>query len=70
MPREAKGSFEARTLVDGTRVFHLRFPVEGRREQLALHERVICPCGCGGGWSEPAARNELGNILARIRVGV
>ena len=29
-----------------------------------------CACGCGGGWDEPAARTELGNILARVRAGV
>jgi integrase len=48
----------------------LRFQVANRRESLVLHERPNCTCGCGGGWDEPAARTELGNILARVRVGV
>ena len=70
MAREAKGSFEVRRLADGTRAFHLRFQVGRRREPLVLHERPNCTCGCGGGWDESAARNELGNILARVRAGV
>lgn len=37
---------------------------------MTLHERVACECGCGGGWSERAARRELGNIQARVRAGV
>jgi hypothetical protein len=27
-------------------------------------------CGCGGGWDEPAARRELADTLARVRIGV
>ena len=64
------GIVEVRELADGTRAFRLRFMVGGRRELLTLHERGGCECGCGGGWSEPAARNELGNVLARVRAGV
>jgi integrase len=70
MARETTGSCKPRTLADGTRAFDLRFQVKGERESIVLHERQGCTCGCGGGWDEPAARTELGNILARVRVGV
>jgi integrase len=70
MARPATGTLLSVTLADGSRKFRLRFPAHGRREELVLHERPGCQCGCGGGWTEPAARTELGNILARIRVGV
>jgi integrase len=70
MARPAKGSVLTTTLADGTRKFRLRFPAHGRREELVLHERPGCECGCGGGWDERAARTELGNVLARIRAGV
>jgi hypothetical protein len=70
MARETQGSCKARTLADGSRAFDLRFQVNGRRESVVLHERLGCLCGCGGGWDEPAARTELGNILARVRVGI
>lgn len=70
MARIGAGSIETRVLADGTRAFHLRFFVNGKREPLALHERPGCECGCGGGWDEPGARTELGNIQARIRAGV
>ena len=70
MARETQGSCKARLLADGTRAFDLRFQVGGERESLVLHERPGCTCGCGGGWDEAAARTELGNILARVRVGI
>ena len=70
MPRPAKGSILTRRLTDGTRSYRLRFNADGERHDIFLHERPGCECGCGGGWTEPAARTELGNILARIRVGV
>src|SRR4051794_12215995 len=70
MARPATGTVLTVPLKDGSRKFRLRFPAHGRREELVLHERVGCDCGCRGGWSEPAARTELGNVLARIRVGV
>jgi integrase len=70
MARPATGSFLTVTLADGSRKFRLRFRAYGRREELVLHERPGCDCGCGGGWDEPAARTELGNVLARIRAGV
>jgi integrase len=70
MPRPATGSLDAIGLADGSRAFQLRFPFQGRRERVILHETPGCTCGCGGGWDEPAARTELGNILARVRVGV
>src|SRR5437016_4021266 len=57
-------------LKHGTRAFRLRFRAHGGRQELTLHERAGCPCGCGGGWSEPAARTELGNVCARAREGV
>src|ERR1700759_2416775 len=52
------------------RAFYLRFRAGGRRERVVLHERVGCLCGCGGGWTETAARTELGDVLARVRAGV
>jgi integrase len=70
MPRPQTGGLRSFTLADRTRAFHLRFMVGGERETLILHERTGCVCGCGGGWDEPAARTELGNVLARVRVGV
>jgi integrase len=70
MARSASGTIHTSTLADGTRAFRLRFSVGGRREIVSLHERTGCECGCGGGWDEPAARTELGNVLARVRAGV
>jgi integrase len=70
MARVGSGTFYTSTLSDGTRAFRLRFSVGGRREIVSLHERPGCECGCGGGWDEPAARTELGNVLARVRAGV
>jgi hypothetical protein len=69
MPPPASGSIDVVTLGDGTRAFRLRFPAQGRRQRVVLHERHGCDCGCGGGWNQRAARNELGNILARVRAG-
>jgi hypothetical protein len=37
---------------------------------MSLHERPGCACGCGGVWDEPAARRELGDAIARVRLGV
>jgi len=70
MPKEATGTIETRLLADGTRAFHLRVRINGKREPIVLHERPGCDCGCGGGWDEPSARTELGNIGARVRAGV
>lgn len=70
MARPASGTILTIALADNTRAFRLRFPAHGKRQEQVLHERPGCQCGCGGGWSEPAARTELGNILARVRVGV
>jgi len=61
---------EPRTLADGSRAFRIRIRINGQREPIVLHERHGCTCGCGGGWDEPGARTEMGNILARIRAGV
>jgi integrase len=69
MPPQATGSILAKDLARG-RAFYLRFRCKGRRERVVLHERRSCGCGCGGGWDEPAARTELGDILARVRAGV
>ncbi len=56
---------------DGTRAFRLRFRVAGqRRSGWFCTSEPDCECGCGGGWDEPAARHELGNVLARVRAGV
>lgn len=70
MPRPTKGTIHTHVLVDGTRAFHLRVPFQSERVRIVLHELDGCACGCGGGWDEPAARTELGNVLAKIRVGV
>jgi integrase len=70
MSRPARGSFESRVLTDGSRSFHLRFQLNGKRETVVLHERPGCACGCGGGWAEAAARAELGELVAWARVGL
>jgi integrase len=70
MACQTKGSFETRVLADGTRSFHLRFQVEGRRYSVVLHERPGCGCGCGGGWHEIAARSELADLKVRVRAGL
>jgi len=70
MPRKATGTIDPRRLADGTFAFHIRIRVNGKREPITLHERPGCTCGCGGGWNEPAARTEMGNMLARVRAGV
>ena len=70
MGRPASGSLDAIALAGGVRAFQLRFTAAGRRERVILHEAPDCACGCGGGWDERAARTELGNVLARVRVGV
>jgi integrase len=69
MARPPSGSILVNELAQG-RAFYLRFRFGGRRERVVLHERRGCGCGCGGGWDEPAARTELGDILARVRAGV
>lgn len=69
MARRPDGSLRTATLRDGTRAFHLRFAAGGRRQIEVLHERVGCAC-CGGGWTEPRARVELQNIVARVAAGV
>ncbi|MCW3018854.1 MAG: integrase family protein, partial [Solirubrobacterales bacterium] len=70
MARTNTGSLHSRTLADGTRVFRLRFNAGERRQIMTLHERVSCDCGCGGGWDERAARCELAETVARVRLGV
>lgn len=70
MPRPATGTINVVFLKDGTRAFQLRFTVNGRRERVVLHEAPECDCGCGGGWDEPAARRELANHVARVRLGI
>jgi hypothetical protein len=70
MSNASSGVFGTRVLADGSRAFRLRFHVGGKREIVTLHERTGCDCGCGCGWDEPSAHTELGNTLARIRVGV
>jgi hypothetical protein len=69
MARQASGSILVKEL-SGGRAFYLRFRSKGRRERVVLRERRGCDCGCGGGWDEPAARTELGDVLARVRAGV
>lgn len=70
MPRPSIGSCDAIMLADGSRAFQIRFPVNGVRERVILHERPGCDCGCGGGWDEASARTELGNEMARVRLGI
>ncbi|MFP5389540.1 MAG: tyrosine-type recombinase/integrase [Thermoleophilia bacterium] len=70
MSRSARGSFEARVLADESRSFHLRLQREGRRHTLVLHERRECACGCGGGWEEAEAREELREQVAWARSGL
>ena len=70
MPRPATGSVLTTKLTDGDRSFRLRFNAYGERHDVFLHEQPGCECGCGGGWTEPKARTELGDILARIRARV
>lgn len=70
MPKTPTGTVEERRLADGTRAFHIRIRVNGKREPITLHERRGCSCGCGGGWDGPSARTEMGNMLARVRAGI
>ncbi len=70
MARNATGGVLTTVLTDGTRKFRLRFSVAGERQDLILHERPDCQCGCGRGWNERTARTELGNVQARVRAGV
>jgi hypothetical protein len=70
MPPRASGTIETIVLADGSRAFHLRFRADGARQRVMLHERAECGCGCGRGWTEPAARHELGDVIARARAGV
>lgn len=70
MSRASSGTVEIKSLADGTRVFKLRFYVQGRREHEVLHERRGCRCGCGGGWNERTAEVELENTISRVRAGV
>jgi integrase len=68
--RPRQRSVRVRALADGTRIFELRFRAYGERQSITLHERPSCDCGCGGGWSERAARRELADILARVGAGI
>jgi hypothetical protein len=70
MPRQPTGTIGTVALRDGTRAFHLRFSALGKRQRVVLHERPRYECGCGGGWTARSARQELGNIAARVRAGV
>jgi integrase len=70
MARPARGRVEPEKLTDGTFAFRLRFRAYGKRENLTLHERRDCDCGCMGGWTERTAQLELNNVLARVQAGV
>lgn len=70
MSGQAKGSFKSRVLTDGSKSFHLRFQLNGKRETVVLHERPSCPCGCVSGWKEAAARAAPGELVAWARVGL
>lgn len=69
MGRPATGAIDVEERIDGTLAFRLRFRAHGRREQVYLHERRDCDCGCGGGWTVRTARVELRNIVAPVRAG-
>jgi integrase len=69
MARPATGRVEPEKLTDGTFAFRLRFRAYGKRENLTLHERRDCECGCKGGWTERTAELELSNVLARVQAG-
>src|SRR6476619_4443214 len=70
MARPASGTILTRKLADGTLQFRLRFGAYGGRQDVYLHERRDCDCGCGGGWNERTPRAELDNVLARVKAGV
>ncbi len=70
MARPATGRVEPEKLADGTSAFRLRFRAYGKRENVTLHERRDCDCGCTGGWTERTAELELSNVLARVQAGV
>ena len=70
MPRQPTGTIDVVALRDGTQAFHLRFKADGVRRRVVLHDRPGCECGCGGSWSQRQARQELGDVLARVRAGV
>ena len=70
MPRPVSGSLKVEVQIDGTLRFRLRFPANGKRETLLLHEDRECDCGCGGNWNQRTARVELANILARVQAGI
>jgi integrase len=70
MARPATGRVEPEKLTDGTVAFRLRVRAYGKRENVTLHERRDCDCGCTGGWTERTAQLELSNVLARIQAGV
>jgi integrase len=70
MARPATGRVEPEKLTDGTFAFRLRFRAYGKRENVTLHERRDCDCGCKGGWTERTAELELSNVLARVQAGV
>jgi integrase len=70
MPRQPTGTIDTVVLRDGSRAFHLRFSALRKRQRVVLHERPGCECGCGGSWTARTARQELGNVLARVRAGI
>lgn len=54
--RAPQGSVRARELADGSRMFELRFPANGRRESITLHERSDCTAvAAAAGTSGPRA---------------
>jgi integrase len=70
MARPATGRVAPEKLTDGTFAFRLRFRAYGKRENVTLHERRDCDCGCTGGWTERTTQVELNNILARVQAGI
>ncbi len=70
MARRPTGTIDIEVRANGTRAFRLRFRVHGERHSVFLHERRDCACGCGGGWTERTARQELDNVLARVKAGI
>jgi hypothetical protein len=66
MPNRRAGTIAVVDLKDGTKAFHLRFRIRGRRVREIVHERPGCYCGCGGDWTLPQACAELDRIIRRV----
>lgn len=70
MARPLTGSITQEAQADDTLAFRLRFTVHGSRQTIVLHERRVCECGCGGGWTERTASAELRSIITAVTAGL